>query len=124
MRTSSVAAVMVAVSVLLVAFTAIRAKYGPEPPERMGKTAEYLCTNPACRARLRLELPAEKDRLADRFHCPQCGQMTLAPAERCNSCGALIPQPLLAEMPFATCPVCHKPVYGSLPAKEQVISDQ
>jgi len=119
MKTHLLALAVIVVSALLVAFMAIREKRGPEPPARLGNTGEFLCTNSACQARLRLELPPEKDRLADKFRCPRCGQNTLAPAERCNSCGALIPRPPLAQMPYATCPICNKPAYGSLPANEQ-----
>jgi len=111
-RITLLSVVAITASLLLIAFMMVRQGYGPEHPSRLGASGEYLCTNPDCGVLVRLGLPPETDRLADWFHCPRCGKNTLAVAERCNSCGALIPRPPLAQALTALCPACGRPIYG------------
>jgi hypothetical protein len=121
MRASSewlVAGVAMALAIILAVFGWVRQEFGPGDRAAPAFIRTYICANAACGRVVRVTPDEEKEMGLDPWDgpglCPTCGQMTLRRAERCTSCGELVPSPPPGQLLGAKCPVCKKDLFGPL----------
>jgi len=104
-----------ALALVLIAFWVTRERFGPGRRAAPGRVLTYVCTNPRCGRSLVRELPPEEAADPAKWRievpCPYCGG-TQRRAERCTSCGALVPTPAGGRVLDARCPKCGGYLFG------------
>lgn len=104
-----------ALAAALAAFLWTRERFGPDRLAAPGRVLTFVCT--ACGrsevVALTEEEAADPARWPVSRRCPACGG-TMRRAERCTSCGALVPTPEDGRLLDAKCPECGGPLFGPL----------
>ena len=107
-----------ALAVTLAVFAWVKSEYGPDEFVAPAFTRTYICADPACGDVLDFSPEQEQAMGLDPWKgsglCPKCGRMTLRRAERCTSCGELVPSPSPDRLLGAKCPECGKEIFGPL----------
>ena len=116
-----VASIVLALAVALGVFGWVKNQDGPDEHSQPGFLRTYICADPTCRTSFDVTPEEEKQMGLDPWNgpgiCPTCGKQTLRRAERCTSCGELVPSPDPDKLLGAKCPVCGKEIFGPLGGK-------
>jgi hypothetical protein len=133
----SLGGVTAALAVTLAVFAWVKSEYGPDEFAAPAFTRTYICADPACGDAFNLSADPFDNLRAGPFDelrkkqgqappgelpvplfppgiCPKCGRMTLRRAERCTSCGELVPSPPPDRLLGAKCSKCGKEIFGPL----------
>jgi hypothetical protein len=113
-----VAGIVAALVVALLGFSLVKQAEGPDDDSQPGYISTWMCANPSCGVTYHFSAAQLKQFGMDPFlvpvGCPECRQKTLTRAERCTSCGELVPSPAPDKLLEAKCPACGKPMFGPL----------